>query len=125
MNHDNKELIDESYSIRQLVDIENFDESYQRSVAFLDKLEKITDRSDNYFRLLANIAGNLVDIGQMQKNKDASELGFKLMENHQKALISVQGKYHFYYNYGNALSNLVTLANPHTVSTPVLVPHTF
>ncbi|EDU0823668.1 hypothetical protein B1875_004553, partial [Salmonella enterica subsp. diarizonae serovar 50:k:z] len=79
-----KELVDESYTIRQLVDAGDFDESYRLSIIFLDKLERITTKSDNYFILLANIAGNLVDIGQMQKNSEASKLGFNLMKKNQK-----------------------------------------
>lgn len=62
-----KELVDESYIIRQLVDVGDFDESYRLSLIFLDKLEKVTTKNDNYFILLANIAGSLVDIGQMKK----------------------------------------------------------
>ena len=107
-----KELVDESNFIRQLVDIGRFDESYQQSVAFLNKLERITIRNDNYFIVLANIAGTLVDIGQMQNNKDASELGFNLMEDNKEAFISVLGECLYYYNYGNALSNLVSITNP-------------
>ncbi|HDT6083826.1 TPA: hypothetical protein QHB98_003405 [Citrobacter braakii] len=108
-----KELVDESYIIRQLVDVGDFDESYRLSVIFLDKLERITTKSDNYFILLANIAGNLVDIGQMQKNSEASKLGFNLMKKNQEEFIKVQGECHFYYNYGNAMSNLVRVNNPH------------
>ncbi|HGC4587988.1 TPA: hypothetical protein ACIYNI_003644, partial [Escherichia coli] len=80
-----KELVDESNFISQLVDIGRFDESYQQSVAFLNKLERITIRNDNYFIVLANIAGALVDIGQMQNNKNASELGCNLMEDNKEA----------------------------------------
>ncbi|ECL8609919.1 hypothetical protein FTZ70_22215, partial [Salmonella enterica] len=98
-----KELVDESYIIRQLVDVGDFDESYRLSLIFLDKLEKITTKNDNYFILLANISGNLVDIGQMQKNSEASKLGFNLMKMNKETFIKVQGECHFYYNYGNAM----------------------
>lgn len=108
-----KELVDESINIHRLVDYGDFDLAYQQSVIFLEKLEKIKVKGDNYFIVLGNVAGGLVDIGQMSKHKKAAELGFKLMDNNKEALALVQGESHFYYNYANALSNKISVDNPH------------
>ena len=70
-----KELVDESINIHRLVDYGDFDLAYQQSVIFLEKLEKIKVKGDNYFIVLGNVAGGLVDIGQMSKHKKAAELG--------------------------------------------------
>ncbi|WP_460593342.1 hypothetical protein [Escherichia coli] len=85
-----KELVDESINIHRLVDYGDFDLAYQQSVIFLEKLEKIKVKGDNYFIVLGNVAGGLVDIGQMSKHKKAAELGFKLMDNNKEALGKVR-----------------------------------
>lgn len=108
-----KELVDESLNIHRLVNCGDFDLAYQQSVVFLEKLGKITVKGENYFIVLGNVAGGLVDIGQMSNHKNAAELGFKLMDDNKEALAHVQGESHFYYNYANSLSNLITVNNPH------------
>lgn len=35
------------------------------------------------------------------------------MDNNKEALALVQGESHFYYNYANALSNKISVDNPH------------
>ena len=116
-----KELVDESINIHRLVDYGDFDLAYQQSVIFLEKLEKIKVKGDNYFIVLGNVAGGLVDIGQMSKHKKAAELGFKLMDNNKEALALVQGESHFYYNYANALSNKISVDNPGNDSNLLIV----
>lgn len=108
-----KELVDESLNIHRLVNCGDFDLAYQQSVVFLEKLEKITVKGENYFIVLGNVAGGLVDIGQMSNHKNAAEFGFKLMDDNKEALAHVQGESHFYYNYGNALFNKISDDNPH------------
>ncbi|RUM76616.1 MAG: hypothetical protein DSZ12_01595, partial [Sulfurovum sp.] len=59
--------------------------------------------------VLFNVAALLVDIGQMGKNKEASRLALKIMNDNENIFLSMEeiDKNIFYYNFGNAKSNFI------------------
>lgn len=91
---------------RELVSDGEFEKAYE----FTLQIYKTLDQNifgDNYYILLYNMAANFVDIGGMQPNKEASLLGYNLMNEHFGSFSKVVDESTLYYNLANAKSNLV------------------
>lgn len=95
---------------RKLVSNGEFDEAYSLTLQIYNSLDEEI-YGINYYILLYNVAANLVDIGGMQPNKDASILGYDLMNKYFDSFSEVIDESMLYYNLANAKSNLVNSNN--------------
>jgi len=88
-------------------DINNaeFIESFNLLKEILFEINKF-EKNELTYQILFNIACYCVDIGHMNINSEASEIGIKLFTNYQEKFIELF-KENFYYNLGNAKSNLL------------------
>ena len=85
----------------QLIDEGKFDQSFIVTLAIYEEYSNPL--------VLFSVAALLVDIGHMGKNKEASQLALKIMNDNENIFLSIEeiDKNIFYYNFGNAKSNFI------------------
>ncbi len=82
----------------------------------LSVIEHNTEKSENTYRILFNLAGAYIDLGHMSKRPDLSRTGLALMTNNQEVFLKIVNPGGFFYNLANAKSNLVSVEDPFNLS---------
>jgi hypothetical protein len=85
--------------------------AYSGSLALLARISATPQSSPGHYAMLFNVAGLLIDIGALQLNAEATELGLKLMTEHEEAMLKVVDPAGYYYNLSNGVSNQVFNSN--------------
>jgi len=106
------EMVEELDRLIHLIDIGEFERSFEGTLALLEIVESNQNKGGTYYKMLFNIAGVLTDIGHMQPNSEASKTGLQLMENNKAEIIEQIEEDAFYYNLSNAKSNVIEEKNP-------------
>jgi hypothetical protein len=106
------EMVEKLDRLTHLIDIGEFERSFEGTLALLAIVESTQDKGGAYYKMLFNIAGVLTDIGHMQPNSKASRTGLQIMENNQAEIIEQIEEDAFYYNLSNAKSNAIEEKNP-------------
>ena len=109
-------MILETQKISSLIDLGKFEKAFIKVNHLLTASKDGIKKDNNYFLLLSNIASLLIDIGHMHYNDKASKKGLELMEENEDKFIELIGRSTFYYNLGNAKSNLLKTDNTLDIS---------
>lgn len=79
---------------------------------YTETIKNIPKNNNEDILILFNISGIYIDIGQLKSCDILSSKGLEILNTHQKEIIRVIGEDSFYYNLGNARSNLIKDKNP-------------
>ena len=93
----------------KMIEKGQFEESYKLCLYLKDLLEEVSNSTEpNFCSTLYRLGMLFVDLGNMASNNKAAELGINIMESEVFASILTCDSY--YYNLGNAKSNLIRSA---------------
>lgn len=106
------EMVRELNDIFTLVGHGEFENSFDRLILLLESLGEVELKDELYYKVVSNAASVAIDIGHMHTNAEAALIGIRILEENKAELINVIGKSSFYYNLGNAQSNLIEEKNP-------------
>jgi tetratricopeptide (TPR) repeat protein len=98
--------------LSKLVGFGNFDQALAGVEAVYQKVKKSAERNAVYFRILSNIASVFIDIGHMKPSVKSTETGLIILNEYRDEIIEQIGSDSYFYNLGNAKSNLVCEKNP-------------
>lgn len=102
----------------EMIDKGQFEESYELCLYLKELLEEVSNSTKPDFSSTLYRLGMLfVDLGNMASNNKAAELGVKIMESEFFAKILTRDSY--YYNLGNAKSNLIQNSSRCQINTDV------
>lgn len=105
-------------SASRMIDLGNFNQSFELCLDIETALSKKVDKDDTQYSYTLYKLGMLfVDLGNMASNNKASELGIDIMESEVFANILTRDSY--YYNLGNAKSNLIQSSSRDQLDTDV------
>lgn len=105
-------------SASRMIDLGNFNQSFELCLDIETALSKKVDKDDTQYSYSLYKLGMLfVDLGNMASNNKASELGIDIMESEVFANILTRDSY--YYNLGNAKSNLIQSSSRDQLDTDV------
>ncbi len=87
----------------QLIDQGEFDKAYIVSSSIYQEYK------DNNLLVLFTVASLMIDIGHIGQNEEASKLALEIMKEKEEKFLAMEeiDKNIFYYNFGNAKSNLI------------------
>lgn len=95
-----------------LISAGEFQPAHEGCLALLDKVSKEFKGNPNYYILLFNLSGLLIDIGAMQPNADATSTGLKLLTENESEIVRFVDKSAYFYNLSNGASNQIEIGNP-------------
>jgi tetratricopeptide (TPR) repeat protein len=98
--------------LSKLVGFGNFDQALAGVEAVYQKVKESAERNAVYFRILSNIASVFIDIGHMKPSVESTGTGLSILNEHKDEIIKQIGSDSYFYNLGNAKSNLVCEKNP-------------
>lgn len=102
----------------EMIDKGQFEESYKLCLYLKDLLEEVSNSTEpDFCSTLYRLGMLFVDLGNMASNNKAAELGINIMESGVFANILTCDSY--YYNLGNAKSNLIRSASGDQLDTDV------
>lgn len=102
-----KQTVRELERLSGLIGAGEFQPAYEGCLALLDKVSKELKGDGNYYILLSNLAGLLIDVGGMQPNADAASAGLKLLTENEGGILRVVEKSAYFYNLSNAIANQI------------------
>ncbi len=98
--------------LHNLVSLGRFDEALQGVEILYVESTGANKGAVGFYAILSNIASIYIDIGHMMPCDQASSRGLSVLEKYKDEIISIIGEDAYYYNLGNAKSNLVSEKNP-------------
>jgi|GEM_PF-5928669 len=110
-----EEISCELKKLASLIDIggvKDFEDCFIGVNNLLEEIKRYKNDEPFYYKVLSQIAAILTDVGHMQPNLEASDMGLQIVKENKNKIIKQVGESTFYYNFSNAISNSIIEKEP-------------